>query len=91
MEEEPLLSDGTCCAAAILAKTPCLASAITFGGFPMARPWLMGHGRGVGARCVHAAGISSARRRDNLRRSADELRAQLAKDEKALLELDEIT
>ena len=51
----------------------------------------MGHGRGVGARCVHAAGISSARRRDNLRRSADELRAQLAKDEKALLELDEIT
>ena len=51
----------------------------------------MGHGRGVGARCVHAAGISSARRGDNLRRSADELRAQLAKDEKALLELDEIT
>ena len=29
--------------------------------------------------------------RDNLRRSADELRVQLAKDEKALLELDEIT
>ena len=38
VEEEPLLSDGTCCAAAILAKTPCLASAITLGGFPMARP-----------------------------------------------------
>jgi hypothetical protein len=33
----------------------------------------------------------AASRRDNLRRSADELRAQLAKDEKALLELDEIT
>ena len=30
-------------------------------------------------------------RRDNLKRSADELRAQLAQDERALLELDEIT
>ena len=34
---------------------------------------------------------ATASRRDNLRRSADELRAQLAKDEKALLEFDEIT
>ena len=34
---------------------------------------------------------ATASRRDNLRRSADELRARLAKDEKALLELDEIT
>ena len=34
---------------------------------------------------------ATASRRNNLRRSADELRAQLAKDEKALLELDEIT
>ena len=34
---------------------------------------------------------ATASRRDNLRRSADELRVQLAKDEKALLELDEIT
>ena len=34
---------------------------------------------------------AAASRRDNLRRSADELRAQLAKDEKALLELGEMT
>jgi hypothetical protein len=34
---------------------------------------------------------ATASRRDNLRRSANELRAQLARDEKALLELDEIT
>src|SRR5262249_27975512 len=34
---------------------------------------------------------ATASRRDNLRRSADDFRVQLAKDEKALLELDEIT
>jgi len=34
---------------------------------------------------------ATASRRDNLRRSADDFRVQLVKDEKALLELDEIT